>query len=67
MSRRFIAGAVCPDCGAMDKLYVEAPATKPVCAACGYEMQDPQQTNTEMSQNSSTEDEAVTLVNFKNK
>ncbi|MCG8312792.1 MAG: YheV family putative metal-binding protein [Pseudomonadales bacterium] len=67
MSRRFIAGAICPDCGAMDKLYLEAPSTTPVCAACGYEMQSPESEHPEPIVSKSTEDKAVTLVNFKNK
>lgn len=37
MSRaRFIAGAVCPRCGAMDRLVLESDDSRR-CVACGYE------------------------------
>jgi uncharacterized metal-binding protein (TIGR02443 family) len=37
--RRFIAGAVCPQCGAMDKLvlYVGSPQQRRECVGCGYQ------------------------------
>lgn len=60
--RKFIAGAVCPQCELMDKLYIEDDYNVARCASCGYEMQPP-------DDNAHTEeqplDEAVTLVNFK--
>lgn len=36
---RFIAGAVCPNCGAMDRLQVivDAESQQRRCVACGYE------------------------------
>ena len=36
--RRFIAGAVCPNCGAMDRLFVHADETRrhQECSACGF-------------------------------
>lgn len=35
--RRFIAGAVCPACGAMDRLALEADGKGRCCVACGYQ------------------------------
>ena len=72
MGRRFIAGAVCPECNAMDKLFVEAPSTTPVCAACGYEMQMPEGNSSDNVASDivapvAVKSEAVTLVNFKKK
>lgn len=32
--RRFIAGAVCPDCGAVDRLVVDEANRR--CVSCGY-------------------------------
>ncbi|MEM8767655.1 MAG: YheV family putative metal-binding protein [Pseudomonadota bacterium] len=39
MSRpRFIAGAVCPSCGAMDRLqFIDASRSRRRCVACGHE------------------------------
>jgi len=34
--RRFIAGAVCPRCGAMDKIVVDMNSDQRECVACGY-------------------------------
>ncbi|WP_369600552.1 YheV family putative metal-binding protein [Hahella sp. SMD15-11] len=36
--RRFIAGAVCPRCGVMDRIVVDEKEGKPVreCIACGF-------------------------------
>jgi uncharacterized metal-binding protein (TIGR02443 family) len=34
--RRFIAGAVCPACGAMDRLVLEPEGSGRRCVACGY-------------------------------
>ena len=36
MPRRFIAGAVCPRCGEMDKLAVDTDADTRECVSCGY-------------------------------
>ncbi len=38
-TRRFIAGAICPRCGAMDKLvlYVGSPEQRRECVGCGYQ------------------------------
>ena len=36
MPRRFIAGAVCPRCGEMDKLVVDSDADTRECVRCGY-------------------------------
>ena len=35
--RRFIAGAVCPRCGAMDKIVVDMDTDRRKCVACGFE------------------------------
>ncbi len=37
--RRFIAGAVCPQCGLVDKLvlYVGSPEQRRECVGCGYQ------------------------------
>lgn len=34
--RRFIAGAVCPRCGLMDKIVVEAGGEERLCVSCGF-------------------------------
>ncbi len=34
--RRFIAGAVCPRCGAMDKIVVNLDSDQRECVACGF-------------------------------
>jgi len=34
--RRFIAGAVCPRCAAMDKLVVDLHSDERSCVACGF-------------------------------
>ncbi len=36
MTRRFIAGAVCPRCGKMDKLTVDSDSEQRECVSCGY-------------------------------
>ena len=36
MSRRFIAGAVCPRCGLMDKLLVDSESQRRECVSCGF-------------------------------
>lgn len=35
-TRRFIAGAVCPRCGAMDRIMVSANGDERECIECGY-------------------------------
>jgi uncharacterized metal-binding protein (TIGR02443 family) len=42
MTRRFIAGAVCPRCGQMDKLVVDSEAGLRECVSCGFKDQRPQ-------------------------
>ncbi|RLQ22095.1 YheV family putative metal-binding protein [Seongchinamella sediminis] len=39
--RRFIAGAVCPRCGAMDKIVVDMDTECRECVACGFSEQRP--------------------------
>lgn len=34
--RRFIAGAVCPRCAAMDKIIVDLDTDRRECVACGF-------------------------------
>jgi len=34
--RRFIAGAVCPACGQLDKIVVEADGEQRLCVSCGF-------------------------------
>jgi uncharacterized metal-binding protein (TIGR02443 family) len=34
--RRFIAGAVCPRCSAMDKIVVDLDTDRRECVACGF-------------------------------
>ena len=34
--RRFIAGAVCPRCSAMDKIVVDLDTDQRACVACGF-------------------------------
>ncbi|MCB1842161.1 MAG: YheV family putative metal-binding protein [Halioglobus sp.] len=34
--RRFIAGAVCPRCGAMDKIAVDLALDQRFCVSCGF-------------------------------
>lgn len=35
-TRRFIAGAVCPRCSAMDKIVVDGDTDQRECVACGF-------------------------------
>jgi uncharacterized protein len=34
--RRFIAGAVCPRCGQMDKIVVDGDTDQRLCVSCGF-------------------------------
>lgn len=68
MHRRFIAGAVCPKCEQMDKIYVEGAGDVAKCSACGYELQQPgEQEESAQIQEQQSPDQVVTLVNFKTK
>ncbi len=40
--RRFIAGAVCPRCGQMDKIVVDLDEDTRSCVACGFSEARPQ-------------------------
>ncbi len=42
MPRRFIAGAVCPRCGLMDKLVVDTGSNRRECVSCGFSDERPQ-------------------------
>lgn len=48
MKKRFIAGAVCPRCGKMDKLVVDANGDHRECVSCGYQDERPTQAQTEL-------------------
>ena len=48
MKKRFIAGAVCPRCGKMDKLVVDAEANRRECVSCGYTDARPDEAQTEL-------------------
>mgnify|MGYP001812662138 FL=1 len=39
--RRFIAGAVCPRCAAMDKIVVDLDTDQRECVACGFSEERP--------------------------
>lgn len=39
--RRFIAGAVCPRCSAMDKILIDLESDARECVACGFTDQRP--------------------------
>ena len=40
--RRFIAGAVCPRCGAMDRMVVDMETQRRECVACGFSEDRPE-------------------------
>lgn len=42
--RRFIAGAVCPRCGLMDKIVVEVGGEERLCVSCGFTDARPEDT-----------------------
>lgn len=48
MTRRFIAGAVCPRCGEMDKLLVDSETNRRECVSCGYGDARPADAQTEL-------------------
>jgi uncharacterized metal-binding protein (TIGR02443 family) len=39
--RRFIAGAVCPKCGVMDRIVVDLDTDRRECVACGFSDERP--------------------------
>lgn len=41
MPRRFIAGAVCPRCGLMDKLVVDTESNRRECVSCDFSEERP--------------------------
>ncbi len=41
MSRRFIAGAVCPRCGLHDKIVVDSETRRRECVHCGFSDEQP--------------------------
>jgi len=49
MTRRFIAGAVCPRCGKMDKLLVDSATDLRECVSCGFQDQRPTEKPAELS------------------
>ena len=68
MSRRFIAGAVCPRCGKQDKMVVDAANDRRECVSCGFTEQRPDAVQTELRtrvnrpRRQDTEAEPVRLV-----
>lgn len=48
MKKRFIAGAVCPRCGEMDKLTIDLEGDRRECVSCGFADQRPSQAQTEL-------------------
>ncbi|MEP5765501.1 MAG: YheV family putative zinc ribbon protein [Halieaceae bacterium] len=70
MTRRFIAGAVCPRCGKMDKLLIDSEADLRECVSCGYRDQRPGDTPSELktrvnraaARRVETDAEPVTLI-----
>jgi uncharacterized metal-binding protein (TIGR02443 family) len=48
VSRRFIAGAVCPRCGKMDKLVVDSASNNRECVSCGYSDKRPDAAQAEL-------------------
>ncbi|MAT94250.1 MAG: hypothetical protein CME59_16835 [Halioglobus sp.] len=69
--RRFIAGAVCPQCGVLDRIVVDQEADRLQCVSCGFEQERPsapapQEPRTRVSRAAArrveTPAEAVTLV-----
>jgi uncharacterized protein len=70
--RRFIAGAVCPKCGAMDKIVVDLESDQRECVSCGFAEGRPQATPGELStrvsrpaaRRTETPAEAVKLVDI---
>jgi uncharacterized metal-binding protein (TIGR02443 family) len=74
--RRFIAGAVCPACGALDKIVVDLESDQRQCVSCGFAEERPQapasasgELSTRVSRPAArrldTPTEAVTLVDLK--
>ncbi len=47
MPRRFIAGAVCPRCGAQDKIVVDTETDTRECVSCGFSDLRPQESPVE--------------------
>lgn len=47
--RRFIAGAVCPRCGLMDKLVVEVGGSDRECVSCGFRDSRPVEVSRELT------------------
>ena len=48
MKKRFIAGAVCPRCGEMDKLVVDLEGEQRECVSCGFTDERPNQVQSEL-------------------
>ena len=73
MTRHFIAGAVCPRCGEMDKLVIDSTTDQRECVRCGFKDSRPeaqtQELPTRVSRGAArlveTEAEPVSLVDPK--
>ncbi len=69
MKKRFIAGAVCPRCGKMDKLVVDLEGNQRECVSCGYRDERPSEDQAELrtrvnrpARRQDAESEPVTLI-----
>jgi uncharacterized metal-binding protein (TIGR02443 family) len=75
VTRRFIAGAVCPRCGEQDKLLIDSETDQRECVKCGFHDQRPKEGGaTELqtrvtrpaARRTETPVEAVTLIDPSN-
>ncbi len=71
MTRRFIAGAVCPRCGEQDKLVVDTETDLRECVKCGFREERPREgtaaelrtrVNRPAARRAETPSEVVTLI-----
>ncbi|WNO09177.1 YheV family putative zinc ribbon protein [Teredinibacter sp. KSP-S5-2] len=69
--KRFIAGAVCPSCGEMDKLvlYMESDKNVRECVACGFKdvmhiQQQPRELETRVNKTEEEKQAEVQVLNF---
>ena len=73
--RRFIAGAICPGCGQIDKIFVDSEEDQRRCVSCGFSEDRPQGKAEELSTRVSrpaarrveTPSEAVTIIDVGDK
>ncbi|HEY6130582.1 MAG TPA: YheV family putative metal-binding protein [Halioglobus sp.] len=60
--RRFIAGAVCPRCGLVDKIVVDLDADQRFCVSCGFKEDRPTTPGSEPSAGADNPAEMPTRV-----